>query len=356
MSGSAGRRPLLRRIWSGSDVQEVIVLFLMVIAIGAVMSWSTGLFLTPRNLNNLLVDATTIGIVAVFTTMLMIAKGLDLSVASTAALSGVVVAALQSDLGLWPAVAAGVGVGAAVGLFNGFMVNYVGINPLIATLGMLSVARGLAFVIADGLTIPIFDPSGEQAAAYAAFANLTEGRLWGMPYPVVTMLALFAIGFLVLRTTTYGRAMFAVGGNDEASYLAALPVRRYRMTAYLLSGLSAAVAGILLASRLYAADPRAAPNLELTVITAVVLGGTSLAGGKGNMVGTLLGVFVLGSLLNGLRLQSVATEYQTIAQGIVLLLAVGIDQVRQGNVRLGLRRGVGSSPGPAAPSPRGGET
>jgi ribose transport system permease protein len=215
------------------------------------------------------------------------------------------------------------------------MVNYVGINPLIATLGMLSVARGLAFVLSDGLTVPIFDTSGENAATYQAFANLTEGRLFGLPYPVVGMLALFVIGFVVLRATTFGRALYAVGGNDEASFLAGLPVKRHRMTAYALSALSASLAGILLASRLYAADPRAAPNLELTVITAVVLGGTSLAGGQGNIIGTLLGVFVLGSLLNGLRLQSVSTEYQTIAQGLVLLLAVGIDQVRQGNVRLG---------------------
>ena len=315
-------------------MQEILVLLLMLIAIVVVMWQTTNLFMTPRNLNNLLVDATTIGIVAVFTTLLMISGGLDLSVASTAALAGVIVGVLQASIGLWPAVAVALAVGVAVGLINGFLVTYVGINPLIATLGMLSVARGIAFVLSNGLTIPIFDVSGEQASAYQLFAQLTEGRLLGVPYPVVLMLALFIIGTIILRATTYGRAMYAIGGNAEASFLAALPVKRYRMTAYMLSGSSAAVAGILLASRLYAADPRAAPNLELIVITAVVLGGTSLAGGQGNMIGTFLGVFVLGSLLNGLRLQSVSTEYQTIAQGIILLLAVGIDQIRQGNVRL----------------------
>jgi ribose transport system permease protein len=147
------------------------------------------------------------------------------------------------------------------------------------------------------------------------------------------MLALFVIGFIILRQTSYGRAMYAIGGNEEASRLAALPVKRYRMWAYTLSGFSAALAAILLTSRLYAADPKAAPNIELTVITAIVLGGTSLSGGQGSLVGTFLGVFVLGTLLNGLILLSVSTEFQNIAQGLVLLLAVGIDQLRQGNIR-----------------------
>jgi ribose transport system permease protein len=279
-----------------------------------------------------------VGIIAVFTTMLMISRGLDLSVAATAALCGVMIGALQAPLGLWPAVLVALVVGGLVGLVNGFVVTYIGISPLIATLGMLSIARGLAFVLSGGLTIPVLDLSGEHERAYRAFAGLSEGQMAGLPYPVLVMLVLFLLGFLILRKTTYGRAMYAIGGNEEASQLAGLPVRRYRMLAYVLSGLSAAVAAVLLTSRLYAADPRAAPNVELTVITAVVLGGTSLAGGQGSMAGTLLGVFVLGSLLNGLRLLGVSTEYQNIAQGTVLLLAVAIDQIRQGNVKLGLGR------------------
>ena len=332
----AEKRGMLQRWFGAARAQEVLGLALMLGLVVLLMSWTSSLFLTPRNLNNLLVDTTTIGIIAVFTTMLMIGGGLDLSVASTAALCGVVIGALQTSLGLWPAVGAALGTGALVGLVNGFLVTYIGINPLIATLGMLSIARGLAFVFSNGLTIPIFDRSGENPAAYAAFAFLSEGRFLGLPLPVVMMLALFVVGMVILRATTYGRAMYAVGGNEVASRLAALSVRRYRVTAYLLSGSSAALAGVLLTSRLYAADPRAAPSIELTVITAVVLGGTSLAGGQGSLLGTLLGVFLLGSLINGLKLHGVSTEYQNIAQGFVLLLAVGIDQVRQGNVHLGL--------------------
>lgn len=337
-SGTAGpeRKPVLQRWFGAAKAQELLALAFMLALVVFVMSVTNDLFLTPRNLTNLLVDTTTVGIIAVFTTMLMIGRGLDLSVASTAALCGVVIGALQADLGIWAAVAAALGTGAAVGLVNGVVVTYIGINPLIATLGMLSIARGLAFVFANGLTIPVFDRTGEHAEAYAAFAWLSEGRIIGLPFPVLVMLALFAIGIVVLRTTAYGRSMYAIGGNEVAARLASLPVSRYRLTSYVLSGMSAALAGVLLTSRLYAADPRAAPSIELTVITAVVLGGTSLAGGQGSLLGTLLGVFLLGGLINGLKLHGVSTEWQNIAQGFVLLLAVGIDQVRQGNVRLGI--------------------
>lgn len=318
-----------------SGLQDVTVLIIMLVFIVLIMAVLSPLFLTPRNLTNLLIDSTTVGIIAVFSTLLLISGGLDLSVASTAALCGVVIGALQASLGLWPALVIALGTGVLVGFLNGVLVTYVGINPLITTLGMLSIARGLAFVFSNGLTIPVFDPSGERQAAYDAFARLSEGRLLGLPYPVWVMLGLFLIGMLILHFTTYGRAMYAIGGNTEAAQLAALPVRRYRVTAFVLSGLSAAVAAIFLTSRLYAADPRAAPGVELTVITAVILGGTSLAGGKGNLVGTFLGVLILSSVLNGMKLQSTSTELQNIVQGLVLLLAVGIDQVRNGNVRLG---------------------
>ncbi|MFZ4814102.1 MAG: ABC transporter permease [Phototrophicaceae bacterium] len=313
---------------------------MLVIIIGIMASLSN-VFLTARNFNNLLLSSSTIGIIAVFTTMLMIGGGLDLSVASTAALCGVVIGVLQEPLGLVGASLAALATGMFVGLLNGFLVTYVGINALITTLGMLSVARGFAFVFSDALTIPVFSVEADKQAIYTRFASLSEGKvpvplLGEVPFPVVFTLGLFVIGVFVLGYTTYGRAMYAIGGNAEASRLAGLPVRRYRMIAFILSGLSAAVAGLFLTARLYAADPRAAPNIELTVITAVVLGGTSLAGGKGSLLGTLLGVMILSTLLNGLNLQSVSTEYQNIAQGLVLLIAVLIDQIRLGNVKVGI--------------------
>jgi ribose/xylose/arabinose/galactoside ABC-type transport system permease subunit len=289
-------------------------------------------FFSARNFSNLLLDMTTVGIIAIFTTMLMIAGGLDLSVGSTVALCSVIIGANQETLGLWTAVALAIAVGGLVGLINGFLVTYVGINPLITTLGMFSIVRGLALVISGGLTVPVFDMAGTQAQAYEQFAWLGEGTIAGIPVPVVIMIGLFIVGLIVMRFTTYGRAMYAIGGNSEASKLAGLAVRRYRMFAYIFSGLSAAIASVLLTSRLYAADPNAALGVELTVITAVVLGGVSLAGGKGSLVGTALGVLILSTLLNGMRLQSVSTDYMNIAQGVVLALAVGLDQVRSRNI------------------------
>lgn len=332
----------MSKIFRSSALQEVLSLIIMLVLIIAVMSQLSDVFLTTRNFSNLLLFSSTIGIIAVFTTMLMIGGGLDLSVASTAALAGVVIGNYQEVLGLWEAVGLALLVATTVGFVNGFLVTYVGINALITTLGTLSIARGIAFVLADSLTIPVFDLTGEDPDAYTLFARLSEERInlgfYDMPFPVLFTILLFLLGIFILRFTLYGRAMYSIGGNEEAARLAGLAVKRYKMMAFTLSGFSAGIAGVFLTSRLYAADPNAAPAVELTVITAVVLGGVSLAGGKGSMIGTLLGVLILSTLLNGMDLQSISTDYKNIAQGGVLLLAVFIDQIRLGNIQLGLGR------------------
>lgn len=310
------RAPALR-------LQEGIGLIAILVLIVVVLASLSPVFLTQRNLLNLLIASTTIAMIAVFTTMLMVSGGLDLSVAATAALTGVVIAETQASLGIWGAAGLGVLAAALVGAINGFLVTVVRINPFITTLGTLSVARGLAFVLADGLTAPVFDPD---------FAQLSEGMIGPIPLPVAVTLGLFVAGWAVMRFTVYGRAMYAIGGNAEASALAGVPVLRYRFIAYLLSGLSAGVAGVFLTSRLYAAAPQAAQGYELTVIAAVVLGGTSLAGGKGTILGTFIGVLILAALTNGMTLLSLSTDYQQIIQGIVLLLAVGLDQIRVGSL------------------------
>jgi ribose transport system permease protein len=203
------------------------------------------------------------------------------------------------------------------------LVTRVGINPLITTLGMLSVTRGLAFVFSGGLTEPMLDPN---------FGQLGRGYIAGLPVPVVVLIILVIASYIVMRYTNYGRAMYAIGGNAVASHLAGLPTKRYQLIAFVLSGLSAGVAGIFLTSQLGAGAPQAAFGLELSVIAAVILGGTSLAGGKGTIQGTLIGVLILGTLNNGMVLLSVSAYYQQIAQGLVLLLAVGLDQFRLGSI------------------------
>jgi ribose/xylose/arabinose/galactoside ABC-type transport system permease subunit len=316
------------------SLQELASLVVMLVVIIVVMSAASPVFFTTRNLENTLLDITTVGILAIFTTMLMIGGGLDLSIGSTLALGGVIIGVYQETWGILPAASAAVIVCGLVGLLNGFLVTYVGINPLITTLGMLSMARGIAFVLADGLTIPVFDLQGTQTDAYNLFTQFGEGQVLGIAAPVFVMATLYIAALLVMQFTPYGRAMYAIGGNYQASKLAGLAVRRYRMTAYMLSGLSAGIAAVLLTSRLYAADPRAATGMELTVITAAVLGGISLAGGKGSLIGTTLGVLILSALLNGMKLLSTSTDAQNIAQGLVLLLAVGLDQLRQRNINL----------------------
>lgn len=318
-----------RDLLNTPTLKNVLALIVVYAIIFLIMSFVSDRFLTTQNLLNMLLATSVMGIVSVFTTMLMIGGGLDLSVGSTAALTGIVIAILMEPLGIWGAAAVGLLAGVVVGLINGTLVTYIGINPVIATLGTLYVARGMALVWADGLTMPVFN---EQ------FGWLGAGRVAGIPFPILLAGLLFIVGMIVMHFTTYGRALYAIGGNETASFLATLPVKRVRMIAYILSGFSAGLAGVILTSRLQAAAPSAATGLEFSVIAAVVLGGTSLAGGKGTILGTLLGVLILGTLNNGMTLASLATEYQQIVQGAVLLLAVALDQLRLGTIDIAVLR------------------
>ncbi len=321
----------LRRYLQGPSLQEGLGLMGMLVLVILVMSLLSPYFFSVQNGLNLVLAVSSMGLIAMVTTMLMVGGGLDLSVGSTVALVGVVISHTQASLGIWGAAGAGLGVGLLVGLTNGLLVTQAGINPLITTLGMLGVARGLAYVLSGGLTEPVLDP---------AFGNLGQGFVGGVPIPVIALVILTAVCYTVMKYTTYGRAMYAIGGNPEASYLAGQPVKRYQMIAYSLSGLSAGLAGIFLTAQLGAGAPQAASGLELSVVSAVVLGGTSLAGGKGNILGTIIGVLILGTLNNGMVLLSVSSYYQQVAQGLALLLAVGLDQFRLGSlVRPSARKG-----------------
>jgi ribose transport system permease protein len=190
---------------------------------------------------------------------------------------------------------------------------------------MLSIIRGFAFVFSGGLTQTILDEG---------FGFLGRGYVVGIPFQVIVMVVLFLLTAWIMRWTTFGRSIYAVGGNAQASRLAGIPVRRIQMIVYILSGLSAALGGVFLASQLGAGAPAAATGIELSVIAAVILGGSSLNGGKGTIWGTLLGVLILGTLNNGLTLLNISSYYQDVARGVVLLLAVGLDQLR---LRLGNR-------------------
>jgi ribose transport system permease protein len=309
----------------GEAVGLLIFYVLLVVALSLLSPY----FLSINNFTNILISVSSIGIMAGATTMVIVSGGLDLSIGSVVGLTGVAVAQLSNTMPIVPAALLALGIGTLVGVINGVAVTKVRINPLIATLATLSIARGFAFVFAGGLTQTINSP-GFAFLGQGRIGNVPLGALGTLqiPFQVLVMLALFVLAAWVMRSTVFGRSVYAIGGNEQAARLAGLPVRRMQMWLYVLSGLSAALAGIFLASQLGAGAPQAATGIELSVIAAVILGGTSLTGGKGTIWGAFLGVLILGTLNNGLTLLQVNSYYQEVARGTVLLFAVGLDQLR----------------------------
>jgi ribose/xylose/arabinose/galactoside ABC-type transport system permease subunit len=316
----AQRRP---RLTLGGLWDAGIGLLVVYAAIIAIFAQLSPFFLTRNNFLNIGVGVSILGIVAATQTMVIISRGFDLSVGSTVALAGVVTAEILTSGGSDAlAVAGAIAVGLVVGLVNGFLITVVHVNPLITTLATLAIVRGIAYVWTDALTQVFPGPN---------LRWLGTGRVFGdIPVSVLIMLAVFVAVWLTLRFTTFGRALFAVGGNPRAALLAGIDVGRVQWLAYIISGLSAGFAGAILAAQLSAGSPQAATGLELNVVAAVVLGGASLAGGRGRVWGTLLGALIMETLRNGLVLTDVSSFYQMIAWGLVLLLAVVIDQLRRG--------------------------
>jgi len=261
-----------------------------------------------------------VGISAIGMTLVLVSGGVDLSVGSVAALTGVVASSL------WPRFAPiGVAAGGAllagllVGLFNGLMITRLRINPLISTLATYSAVRGIAFVVSGTQDNQLGDP---------AFVWLGRGAIAGIPFSLILMLTLYAGFYFVMRYTQFGRNLYAIGGSPEAARLAGINSGRHLLIVYGLCGLLSSVSGLISSAQLAAGRPLAASGLEFAVIAAVVLGGTSLAGGKGNLWGTLIGVIILRTLDNGLVQLNVSSFYQDVARGLVLLITVGIDQLR----------------------------
>lgn len=280
-------------------------------------------FLSLPNLLNIAMSIAITGILAVGMTAVILTGGIDLSVGSVAALAGIVgamVAAAGVPGGVALAAGAAVGVGLAVGVFNGLMVARFRVPPFVVTLAMLTICRGLAFVITDGRSVSDL-PQG--------FAFFGQSRLLGVPVPVWLMLFVFAAGWFVLKRMTFGRYVYAVGGNREAAFLAGVNIKGVTMLVYVLNGLLVGLAGLVLASRLGAGVPNAGNQYELDVIAAVVVGGTSLNGGRGSVIATLWGAVFIGVLNNGLNLANIDPYTQRIALGVVILLAVLADQLNK---------------------------
>jgi ribose transport system permease protein len=276
-------------------------------------------FLSTANLLNVLRQVSINAILALGMTVVILKGGIDLSVGSLLALAGALAAGFALS-GFPPPLAMGLGVGIAValGTLQGLLVAYAGLPPFIVTLAGLTAFRGLTLVYTDGRPITgLPDP----------FLFLGNGTLLGIPVPVMVMLSFLLLTHLLLQNTALGRYLYAIGGNEEAARLSGVPVARIKVFAYAYSGLAAGLAALVLTGRLNSAQPTAGTGFELDAIAAAVVGGTSLAGGRGTAWGTFLGALIIGVLNNGMNLLNVSSFYQLIAKGAVIVLALLVDRL-----------------------------
>ncbi|MFF5442506.1 substrate-binding domain-containing protein [Streptomyces achromogenes] len=332
--GAGGAPGGLRRLLL--DNGALTALIVLVIALSAL----SGDFLTTDNLLNIGVQAAVTAVLAFGVTFVIVSAGIDLSVGSVAALSATMLgwSATSHGVPVALAVVLAVATGVVAGLVNGFLIAYGKLPPFIATLAMLSVGRGLALVISQGS--PIAFPG--------SVSHLGDTLGGWLPVPVLVMVVMGLIAAVVLGRTYIGRSMYAIGGNEEAARLSGLRVKRQKLAIYALSGLFAAVAGVVLAARLSSAQPQAADGYELDAIAAVVIGGASLAGGTGKASGTLIGALILAVLRNGLNLLSVSAFWQQVVIGVVIALAVLLDTVRRKAGAVPVAAGAGGPKGKQA--------
>ena len=291
----------------------------MALLIGIYFGISSPFFLTWENVLIIGATAATLGIMALAQTFLIVSGGIDVSVGSVVAITTVVAGLLiQGGMDFWPAAGLAVATGAGVGAINAVLVVVLTINPFIATLGTLSVFQGLAFAITGGRTIVVDDPT---------LAYIGIGTLYGLPVPFLVFLLAFVVAVVFERLTRWGRTVYAIGGNAEAARLSGLSVKSTRAALYVVSGLSGGVAGVLILGQLSAASPQVGATYLLSVVTAVILGGASLSGGKGTVVGTIVAVAILGMLNNGFALLGSSSAAQQVALGVALIFAVLLEQV-----------------------------
>ncbi|MGL5412382.1 ABC transporter permease [Cetobacterium sp.] len=278
-------------------------------------------FFTTTNLLTIALQTSVIGIIAIGQTVVIVTGGIDLSVGSIVAFSGVTAGLLvERGVPLIPALILGVLIGAGVGILNGALISKANLPPFIATLGMMMVLRGLTLALTNGMPISSFDDS---------FVYLAGGSVFGIPNPVIYFISLGLIFNFILKRTVLGKDIYAIGSNEEAARLSGVNVVKTKLMVYGFCGFLSGISGIILASRLISAQPTEGAGYELDAVAAVVIGGASLSGGKGNIIGTIIGAFIMSTLRNGLNMMNVSGFWQQFVVGIVLLLAVYVDQKRK---------------------------
>ena len=307
-------------------------MLLVLLAMMLLASLLSDRFLTPANLMNVTRQVAINAILAAGMTVVILSGGIDLSVGSVLALTGAVGAGMMAAGAHWlAAVLVMLGLGTLLGVVNGFFVAYGQLPPFIVTLAMMAFARGSTLVYTNGRPITVLNN---------AFQWFGHGSLGVVPAPVVIMVVVYVAFYVFLTRATLGRLIYAVGGNERAARMSGVRVNFIKVLVYALSGFTSGLAGIVLTSRLFSAQPTAGVSYELDAIAAVILGGTSLAGGRGSVTGTIIGAFIIGILGNVLNLLNVSSFYQDVAKGVVILVAVLLDRLIHAGGQSALRKGV----------------
>ncbi len=326
-STSVARAHPLRRLTTFVGAENLSLIIALIVLVTMIAS-QTDKFFLPQNLLNIGQNISVVGIAAIGVTIVIISAGLDISVGSIAGVASVVSAILVTYVGtVTGGLAAGIAVGALLGLVNATIISYLRVNPVIATLATYSAFRGVAFLIAPGgRPIGVLNPQ---------FALLGSGRIFetssfpGLPISLLVLLAAALVAHLVLSYTTFGRNVYAMGGNPVAARLAGINLNRMKFYMYSISGALAGLAGCVVTARTSSGQPASGTQgLELEAITSVFLGGAIMAGGKGTIAGTMLAVILLGTLSNGMNLLGMPTFYQLVAKGLLLVIAVAVGQWR----------------------------
>lgn len=304
------------------DVKSTLLKFkslLGLIVLCVIISIATPRFLNINNILNVLTQVSVNAILAIGMSFVILTGGIDLSVGSTLALAGAIAAtfAKGSNGGILVPLLIAIVLGAIIGLFNGLFVSKGKMQAFIVTLASMTIFRGATYVYTNGT--PVSGISGN-------FINIGNKKIAGIPMPVLIIFLIFIIAWYILTQTRYGRYVYALGGNEDSARLSGINTNKVKTLVYVISGITAALAGVIVTSRVGSASPNAGAGFELDAIAAVVLGGTSLSGGEGSITGTLIGAMIIGVLNNGLNLMNVSPYYQSIVKGAVILFAILLDK------------------------------
>lgn len=280
-------------------------------------------FLTTNNLLNLLLQVTANGFIAFGMTFVILTSGIDLSVGSILALSSAITAGLIANGMPVPlAIVVALLLGGVLGMINGLLISFGKLAPFIVTLATMTIFRGATLVYTNG------NPITQGMSNSYLFKFLGQGYILGIPFPVILMFAVFIILYIVLHKTAFGKSVYALGGNEKAAYISGIKLNKVKILIYTISGVMASISGLIITSRLSSAQPTAGASYEMDAIAAVVLGGTSLMGGKGRLIGTLIGALIIGVLNNGLNIIGVSAFWQQVVKGVVILIAVMLDRLK----------------------------